>query len=101
MSGAQMPIYLSIGVGVCSLWIDCCLPGREEALKDTIIFIDIHHRDDCLPLKNRLAQDQPIQRRNPTSEGKTMLIHLLTCLALTAVTLTVFSYIVLAEERTS
>ncbi|SDO72324.1 hypothetical protein SAMN04489798_3682 [Pseudomonas arsenicoxydans] len=30
-----------------------------------------------------------------------MLIHLLTCLALTAVTLTAFSYIVLAEERTS
>ena len=30
-----------------------------------------------------------------------MLIHLLTCLALTAVTLTVFSYIVLPEERTS
>jgi hypothetical protein len=76
-------------------------PARDWALQDTIIFIDIHHRDDCLPLKNRLAQDQPIQRRNPTSEGKTMLIHLLTCLALTAVTLTAFSYIVLAEERTS
>ncbi len=30
-----------------------------------------------------------------------MLIHLLTCLALTAVTLTAFSYFVLAEERTS
>jgi hypothetical protein len=76
-------------------------PARDEALQNTIIFIDIHHRDDCLPLKNRLAQDQPIQRRNPTSEGKTMLIHLLTCLALTAVTLTVFSYVVLTEERTS
>ncbi len=30
-----------------------------------------------------------------------MLIHLLTCLALTAVTLSVFSYIVLAKERRS
>ncbi|VVN31877.1 hypothetical protein PS858_01637 [Pseudomonas fluorescens] len=30
-----------------------------------------------------------------------MLIHLLTCLALTALTLTVFSWYVLTEERTS
>lgn len=30
-----------------------------------------------------------------------MLIHLLTCLALTALSLTVFSWYVLTEERTS
>ncbi|EUB75236.1 hypothetical protein ABH912_001500 [Pseudomonas sp. BT76 TE3572] len=30
-----------------------------------------------------------------------MIIHLLTCLALTAVTLSVFSWYVLSEERTS
>ena len=30
-----------------------------------------------------------------------MFIHLLTCLALTAVTLSVFSWFVLSEERTS
>jgi hypothetical protein len=30
-----------------------------------------------------------------------MIIHLLTCLALTAVTLSVFSWYVLTEERTS
>jgi len=33
----------------------------------------------------------PIPNANPASEGRTMLIHLLTCLALTAVTLTLFS----------
>lgn len=30
-----------------------------------------------------------------------MIIHLLTCLALTAITLSVFSWYVLSEERTS
>lgn len=30
-----------------------------------------------------------------------MVIHLLTCLALTAVTLSIFSWYVLSEERTS
>ncbi|MDQ0122846.1 hypothetical protein PS862_05846 [Pseudomonas fluorescens] len=30
-----------------------------------------------------------------------MIIHLLTCLALTAVTLSIFSWYVLSEERTS
>jgi hypothetical protein len=30
-----------------------------------------------------------------------MIIHLLTCLALTAVTLSVFSWYILSEERTS
>ncbi|MET0778051.1 MAG: hypothetical protein ABWZ65_21495, partial [Pseudomonas mandelii] len=73
----------------------------QNTQKPTINGVDTHHRDDCLPLKNRQAQDQPIPRQNPTPEGKIMLIHLLTCLALTAVTLTVFSYIVLAEERRS
>ncbi|ANI60995.1 hypothetical protein EMIT0194MI4_50471 [Pseudomonas sp. IT-194MI4] len=42
---------------------------------------------------------------NPASEGQTMLIHLLTCLALTAITLTLFSRLVLdigqTEEPTS
>ena len=38
---------------------------------------------------------------NPEPEGQIMLIHLLTCLALTALTLTVFSWYVLTEERTS
>lgn len=76
-------------------------PARDGALKITINGVDTHHRDDCLPLKNRQAQDQPIPRQKPTPEGKIMLIHLLTCLALTAVTLTVFSYIVLAKERRS
>lgn len=33
----------------------------------------------------------PIPRLNPTPEGHIMLIHLLTCLALTAITLTLFS----------
>ncbi|MGB5826252.1 MAG: hypothetical protein WBH22_07465, partial [Pseudomonas mandelii] len=75
--------------------------ARDGALKITINGVDTHHRDDCLPLKNRQAQDQPIPRQKPTPEGKIMLIHLLTCLALTAVTLTVFSYIVLAKERRS
>jgi hypothetical protein len=73
----------------------------QNTKKSAINDIDTHHRDDCLPLKNRQAQDQPIPRQKPTPEGKIMLIHLLTCLALTAVTLTVFSYIVLAEERRS
>ncbi|MET0849305.1 MAG: hypothetical protein ABWY46_24270 [Pseudomonas sp.] len=75
--------------------------ARDEARETTINGVDTHHRDDCLPLKNRQAHDHPIPRQNPTPEGKIMLIHLLTCLALTGVTLTVFSYIVLAEERRS
>ncbi|MHC8394293.1 hypothetical protein ACYZT8_11615 [Pseudomonas sp. LB3P93] len=75
--------------------------ARDEALEITIIFIDIHHRDECLPQKNLQAHDHPIPRQNPAPEGQIMLIHLLTCLALTAITLTVFSYIVLAEERRS
>ena len=41
------------------------------------------------------------QRKNPASEGRIMIIHLLTCLALTAFTLSVFSWYVLSEERTS
>jgi hypothetical protein len=57
----------------------------------TIITVDIHHRNERLPQKNRPAQDQPIPNANPASEGHIMLIHLLTCLALTAVTLTLFS----------
>jgi hypothetical protein len=51
----------------------------------------MHHRNESLPQKNRPAQDQPIPNANPVSEGQTMLIHLLTCLALTTVTLTLFS----------
>ncbi|MGF6207955.1 hypothetical protein [Pseudomonas frederiksbergensis] len=57
----------------------------------TIIPVDMHHRNECLPQKNRPAQDRPIRNPNPASEGHIMLIHLLTCLALTAVTLTLFS----------
>ena len=38
---------------------------------------------------------------NPEPEGHIMIIHLLTCLALTAVTLSIFSWYVLSEERTS
>ncbi len=37
---------------------------------------------------------------NPAPEGQTMLIHLLTCLALTAVTLTLFSRLVLDIGQT-
>jgi hypothetical protein len=71
-------------------------PAREEARKNdektfTIIPVDIHHRNECLPHKNRPVHDQPIPTANPVSEGHIMLIHLLTCLALTAVTLTLFS----------
>jgi hypothetical protein len=71
----------------------------------TIIHVDIHHRRECLPQKNRPVQDQSHPHLNPAPEGQIMLIHLLTCLALTAVTLTLFSRFVLdigqTEEPTS
>ena len=41
-----------------------------------------------------------IPNQNPAPEGQTMLIHLLTCLALTAVTLTLFSRFVLDIGQT-
>jgi hypothetical protein len=56
----------------------------------TIIHINIHHRRECLPQKNHQVQDQ----------SQTMLIHLLTCLALTTVTLTLFSRLVLDIGQT-
>ncbi|WP_223487050.1 hypothetical protein [Pseudomonas sp. A-RE-19] len=66
----------------------------------TIIHVDIHHRRERLPQKNRQVQDQSHPHSNPTPEGRSMLIHLLTCLALTAVTLTLFSRFVLESGQT-
>ena len=66
----------------------------------TIIHVNIHHRRECLPQKNHQVQDQFHRYLNPAPEGQTMLIH-----ALTAVTLTLFSRLVLdigqTEERKS
>jgi len=42
----------------------------------------------------------PNTNPNPASEGRIMLIHLLTCLALTAVTLTLFSRFILDIGQT-
>lgn len=67
----------------------------------TIIPIDIHHRPECLPQKNRQRRINHIPIPIPAPEGLIMLIHLLTCLALTAFTLTLFSYIVLDVGPTS
>lgn len=67
----------------------------------TITCVDIHHRRECLPLMNRQRRINLNPTHNPEPEGQIMLIHLLTCLALTALTLTVFSWYVLTEERTS
>jgi hypothetical protein len=66
----------------------------------TIIHINIHHRRECLPQKNHQVQDQSHPYFNPAPEGQTMLIHLLTCLALTTVTLTLFSRLVLDIGQT-
>jgi hypothetical protein len=80
-------------------------PARDEAGSDsedpTITSIDIHHRRECLPLNNRQRRINLNPTENPTPEGRIMIIHLLTCLALTAFTLSVFSWYVLTEERTS
>jgi hypothetical protein len=80
-------------------------PAREEAGSDgedpTITYVDIHHRRECLPLKNRQRRIRLNPTQNPASEGQIMIIHLLTCLALTAMTLSIFSWYVLSEERTS
>jgi hypothetical protein len=57
----------------------------------TITHIDNHHRHARLPQKNRPMHHQPHRQRIPASEGHIMLIHLLTCLALSAVTLTLFA----------
>ena len=77
-------------------------PGAGTVSDDpTITYVDIHHRRESLPLKNRQRRIEPNPTQNPASEGRIMIIHLLTCLALTAVTLSVFSWYVLSEERTS
>ena len=77
-------------------------PGAGTVSDDpTITYVDIHHRRECLPLKNLQRRIKPNPTQNPASEGRIMIIHLLTCLALTAVTLSVFSWYVLSEERTS
>jgi hypothetical protein len=80
--------------------------AREEALKNTtkyptITYIDIHHRHECLPLKTRQRRINLNPSQNPAPEGHIMIIHLLTCLALTAVTLSIFAWYILSEERTS
>ncbi|MBD9562686.1 hypothetical protein [Pseudomonas sp. PDM09] len=74
-------------------------PSRPPKIA-TIIHINIHHRRECLPQKNHQVQDQSHPYFNPAPEGQTMLIHLLTCLALTTVTLTLFSRLVLDIGQT-
>jgi hypothetical protein len=71
------------------------------SLNPTITPIDIHHRHECLPPRNRQRRITFNPTRNPVAEGRIMLIHLLTCLALTAFTMSVFAWFVLSEERTS
>ncbi|MFM9489281.1 MULTISPECIES: hypothetical protein [Pseudomonas] len=75
--------------------------GRIISTKTTITGVDIHHRRDCLPLVRRQRRIDPKPTRSPEPEGNLMLIHLLTCLALTAFTLSVFAWYVLSEEQTS
>jgi hypothetical protein len=75
--------------------------ARADSTKTTITGVDIHHRRDCLPLAGRQRRINPKPTRNPESEGNIMLIHLLTCLALTAFTLSLFAGYVLSEEQTS
>ncbi|MBK5413384.1 hypothetical protein [Pseudomonas sp. TH31] len=72
------------------------IPARDEARKNdeksfTIIPVDMHHRNESLPQKTVRRRISPLPNANPVPEGQTMLIHLLTCLALTTVTLTLFS----------
>jgi hypothetical protein len=91
---------------LCPLKIKCGSGlAREEAgtVSDdpTITYVDIHHRRECLPLKNRQRRISLNPTQNPASEGRIMIIHLLICMALTAVTLSVFSWYILSEERTS
>jgi hypothetical protein len=74
-------------------------PSRPPKIA-IIIHVNIHHRRECLPQKNRQVQDQSHPCLNPAPEGQIMLIHLLTCLALTAVTLTLFSRLVLDIGQT-
>jgi hypothetical protein len=74
---------------------------RINNTKTTITCVDIHHRRDCLPLERRQRRINSKPTRNPESEGNLMLIHLLTCLTLTAFTLSVFAWYVLSEEQTS
>lgn len=73
----------------------------KKIQKPSITYVDIHHRRECLPLENRQRRINHNPTQNPASEGQIMIIHLLTCLALTAITLSVFSWYVLSEERTS
>ncbi|BFT64129.1 hypothetical protein PMm318_A48880 [Pseudomonas moorei] len=73
----------------------------ENPQKPTITCVDIHHRHECLPPRHRQRRIDSNPTRNPVAEGRTMLIHLLTCLALTAFTLSVLGWFVLSEERTS
>jgi hypothetical protein len=128
MPGAQKPLSLSIGGGPGPLDIDvvpdAAIAGKpaptvywptrsivgaglpamrpvKTPKKPTITAIDIHHRHECLPPRNRQRRITFNPTRNLVAEGRTMLIHLLTCLALTAFTLSVFAWFLLSEERTS
>ena len=74
---------------------------RNKSTKTTITGVDNHHRRDCLPLAGRQRRIDPKPTQNPDPEGNIMLIHLLTCLALTAFTLSVFAWYLLSEEQTS
>jgi hypothetical protein len=74
---------------------------RKKAGIPTITPIDIHNRHDCLPPGSRQRRINLNPTRNPVAEGRIMLVHLLTCLALTAFTLSAFAWFVLSEERTS
>lgn len=51
--------------------------------------------------KNFVSVGSIPSSHHPIPEGPIMLIHLLTCLALTAVTLSIFSWLVLSEEQPS
>ena len=85
------------------VWERACPRRRPQNYhkNPTITCVDIHHRRECLPLKNRQRRINLNPPRNLEPEGKIMLIHLLTCLALTALTLSVLSWYVLTEECTS
>jgi hypothetical protein len=91
-------IDLSIGGWFAVGGVEGPLARAEVRTEPTITGIDTHHRDDCLPLMPRPRRITLNPRQNPESEGRIMMIHLLTCLALTAVTLSVFSWYVLTEE---
>ncbi|KAA0980347.1 hypothetical protein [Pseudomonas sp. ANT_H12B] len=103
MFGAKKTSDLSIGGGNCPfVWMLVARLRASKTLKDRPSLLSIFTiAVNAFRSKTVWRRIHLNPRQNPETEGRIMIIHLLTCLALTAVTLSIFSWYVLTEERPS